>query len=1157
MENNIVFYGESNGSNPVKGIISVDRTEKQIMYSADGNNYTAIPSKTFVEGSNINITDINNVVTIGTKSTITTDGLQVNGNINLTGTINSVNMSTLENTVSTNTSNIATNTSNIETINTSLSNKISTNSDASLNTLSIAGNLTTSGLVDGRDVSNDGNALDLVVSRVNQDLKTNSAPAFNGLALIKPSSDAAIETILKLSRNNYDNDKGSFIAFNTESSDWTKTAIGNIRKGASDKSDLLFLVNDLNDNSTVTLADERMRVTASGIIVTGSVNATTVTSNNITTMNNDISTHESEISSLNSTVSGNINQDVRSSAYPSFTGINIYSPTDVIANKVHTLFYENGSKYRNMYNRINSGNGPNGINRYEFYGANSDYVPGSTGLDGFSKTFGYSFQQAFDGAVTSILDIDMDGTTLRSPLTTTSTVNGRNIANDGNALDLVVGRVDQDLKINSAPEFNSLALVKQSSNAIETVLKLSRADIGTGKGSFIAFNAERAAWTKTAIGNIRTDSYDRSNLLFLINGLDDNSTVTMDDERMRITTSGIRVTGSVEATGSVNAATVTSNNITTIENNITTLNGYVDQNVKSSAHPSFTGISIYTPTDANANKVHTLFYENGSKYRNMYNRISSGNGPSGTNRYEFYGANSDYVPGSTGLDGFIKTFGYSFQQASNGAYTSVLDIDMDGTTLQSPLTTTGTVNGRNIANDGTTLDNLSTTVTTQGNSIATINTSLSNKISTDSDASLNTLSIAGNLTTSGLIDGRDISNDGTALDLVVSRVNQDVKASSSPSFVSTTLSDSLMIPNATFNNDSSNPQIVVSSTKPFYIKNDDGSIAFNGSALYTNNIYEFTPSAKINLRNNTSITGDLSVSVNAAVRAVANFGINLPNFAFSGGIAGAIAEYVASPLRVLSPPLFTRLALTGGDATNILNANTGIIGPAIGDSTITPQLGDGDWLWFYGRNGTTQKRFYQISSTAFFTGQHAGLCDTINMSNVDDNVGLIVVATGEYFDERNGSEQTGKDAINIVQTLPKVALSTTYKQKSAYGVIANINNWNNGMTSDTATALEGWDNGLGKKIRINASGEGAVWIVSKIVDGVAVSPIENGDYFTTSMLPGFGMIQDDDLLHNYTVGKSTCDCTFELNSSAYQCEEFVDGVDLYRKAFIGCTYHCG
>jgi hypothetical protein len=32
--------------------------------------------------------------------------------------------------------------------------------------------------------------------------------------------------------------------------------------------------------------------------------------------------------------------------------------------------------------------------------------------------------------------------------------------------------------------------------------------------------------------------------------------------------------------------------------------------------------------------------------------------------------------------------------------------------------------------------------------------------------------------------------------------------------------------------------------------------------------------------------------------------------------------------------------------------------------------------------------------------------------------------------------------------------------------------------------------------------------------------IENGDYITSSEIPGHGQMQDDDLLHSYTLGKA-------------------------------------
>jgi hypothetical protein len=72
--------------------------------------------------------------------------------------------------------------------------------------------------------------------------------------------------------------------------------------------------------------------------------------------------------------------------------------------------------------------------------------------------------------------------------------------------------------------------------------------------------------------------------------------------------------------------------------------------------------------------------------------------------------------------------------------------------------------------------------------------------------------------------------------------------------------------------------------------------------------------------------------------------------------------------------------------------------------------------------------------------------------------------------------------------------------------------------------------------------------------------IKNGDYITSSDYLGYGEKQDDDLLHNYTVAKTTIDCNFELESIYYNCIE-IENLDMngnkLRVAFIAATYHCG
>ena len=64
--------------------------------------------------------------------------------------------------------------------------------------------------------------------------------------------------------------------------------------------------------------------------------------------------------------------------------------------------------------------------------------------------------------------------------------------------------------------------------------------------------------------------------------------------------------------------------------------------------------------------------------------------------------------------------------------------------------------------------------------------------------------------------------------------------------------------------------------------------------------------------------------------------------------------------------------------------------------------------------------------------------------------------------------------------------------------------------------------------------------------------IENGDYISSSNIAGYGMKQNDDLLHNYTVAK--CIETVDWNNITDTISH--SGND-YKYYSIGCTYHCG
>jgi len=202
--------------------------------------------------------------------------------------------------------------------------------------------------------------------------------------------------------------------------------------------------------------------------------------------------------------------------------------------------------------------------------------------------------------------------------------------------------------------------------------------------------------------------------------------------------------------------------------------------------------------------------------------------------------------------------------------------------------------------------------------------------------------------------------------------------------------------------------------------------------------------------------------------------------------------------------------------------------------------------------------YINIAGTAFFTGQHAGIPDDLNIKqNIANYVGYIVSAndTG-YASYNNNNKVTGKQAITINEALPNISLSSKNNDPTVFGVISNQRgNGQSAVNPDGSTQLdendEGFDNGLNDRVRINSFGEGAIWVSN--ING----NISNGDYITSSIVPGIGRKQNDDILHNYTVAKATMSCNFELNSPKYNSIEFYYNNIKYIRAFIGCSYHCG
>ena len=156
-----------------------------------------------------------------------------------------------------------------------------------------------------------------------------------------------------------------------------------------------------------------------------------------------------------------------------------------------------------------------------------------------------------------------------------------------------------------------------------------------------------------------------------------------------------------------------------------------------------------------------------------------------------------------------------------------------------------------------------------------------------------------------------------------------------------------------------------------------------------------------------------------------------------------------------------------------------------------------------------------------FTGQHRSFIDGVPQSEYVNFEGLIVSANKNRYFDINSNVTTGAEAIQISQSLPLVSLSTKAKDKACFGVISgvedpDVRSYSQGTFASVIDKQKG-----DTRAFINSLGEGAMWVVN-----TGSGSFESGDYITTSNVAGYGMLQDDDVLHNYTVAKITMDCDF-------------------------------
>jgi len=166
-----------------------------------------------------------------------------------------------------------------------------------------------------------------------------------------------------------------------------------------------------------------------------------------------------------------------------------------------------------------------------------------------------------------------------------------------------------------------------------------------------------------------------------------------------------------------------------------------------------------------------------------------------------------------------------------------------------------------------------------------------------------------------------------------------------------------------------------------------------------------------------------------------------------------------------------------------------------------------------------------------FTGAHeVKFSENMPEESVE---GLIVSVTGNVQVRKDKNAKT-----SLSSTLPTVTLSTQANDRAVFGVVVSEgplprDHWYETKESERFGG-------------VNALGEGRVWVTD--ING----RIQAGDYITTSEIQGYGQMQDDDIMHSYTLGKAIETIDWEQVTETVQ-----HGEKTYKRHLIAVVYTSG
>lgn len=161
-----------------------------------------------------------------------------------------------------------------------------------------------------------------------------------------------------------------------------------------------------------------------------------------------------------------------------------------------------------------------------------------------------------------------------------------------------------------------------------------------------------------------------------------------------------------------------------------------------------------------------------------------------------------------------------------------------------------------------------------------------------------------------------------------------------------------------------------------------------------------------------------------------------------------------------------------------------------------------------------QSGYGNVNRQLNFTGQHR--CFTDFVVSLEQHEGLLCSSTGCY---RN-LDYVEQPCIN--EALPVLELTRKPEDSTCFGVISgreDADQYN--MSVGSFVSFYAKTDQKDNPVLVNSLGEGGMWVCD------LSGPLANGDFVTSSSVPGYGMKQGDDIRRACTVAKMTCDCDFE------------------------------